>query len=256
MKKEFLEAPQRDKINSTFYWHSSDTPENYDKSKTIYKPEDFIYKFNNYGFRCDDFNDWQNYPHRILYAGCSLTEGVGLPIDATWPKLFHQQLCQQLNIEMPFWSVAASATGTDQSMRYLYHIGKLLRPQIVIMYMSYLVRREVGDGKFLTIPTKLDKAFIKDKYVLYQTEKNLAMMNIILEDIDSYMLYNPCEIDFNGHYMEFSRIQQVYGERFQLGHNLTDLARDGWHPGPNETKNFADKMFEKCYHTVKIKLGL
>ena len=74
---EFLRIIRPDLVNKTLYWADSDTEEQYNKVKdrVPYGPNDITYKYNNYGFRCDDFTDWRENPIRILFAGCSMTEG-------------------------------------------------------------------------------------------------------------------------------------------------------------------------------------
>jgi hypothetical protein len=48
----------------------------------------FNYKFNSNGFRCDEFTT----DPTIMFLGCSLTVGVGLPVDAIWPELVSREL--------------------------------------------------------------------------------------------------------------------------------------------------------------------
>jgi len=48
----------------------------------------FKYQFNSNGFRCDEFTT----DPTIMFLGCSLTAGVGLPVETIWPELVARQL--------------------------------------------------------------------------------------------------------------------------------------------------------------------
>ena len=48
------------------------------------------YRYNSYGYRTQEFD--QVKPGHVLVAGCSLTEGVGLPLNETWVYLLEQSL--------------------------------------------------------------------------------------------------------------------------------------------------------------------
>ena len=55
-----------------------------------YPDANISYKLNNYGYRSDNFNkaDVTN----SLFAGCSFTFGVGLPLENVWCKVVHNRI--------------------------------------------------------------------------------------------------------------------------------------------------------------------
>ena len=250
-------------------WMTADTEENYKKvirtTEVPYGPNDIEYKYNNYGFRCDDFDSWEKFPYRILYAGCSMTEGIGLPLDDIWPKLMHKRMCEEYNIEMPYWTIASGGTGLDQMVRYLYNLKDLIRPQIILCYLPGKERRELwyeerwGTWVFdkhqkrkYNFDQYDTKVFTDERYVEYQTEKNLAMLEMILKELNCLFLFSSSMDDF--------KITDYLNSSYfvQRPHNPEqyDISRDGIHAGPVTNKIMAERAFEFFNPIIKKKLGL
>jgi len=259
--REFLETPRVYTINKKRKWFPSDTRKQYliakEKYKILYGPNDIEYKFNNKGFRCDNFEDWTKHPYRILFAGCSMTEGIGLPLEDTWAKIMHKKICKHLKIKIPFWSIAAGGTGLDEMTRYLYHYFDLLRPQIIISNLPEINRREFWDPESLVFAPISNQERIDtlrlvrdEKFIRYQTEKNFAIINLLLEKYNSnfiFVTYNP---NFDISYMNLSRIKQY--DMFRI--DRWDYARDGMHAGPSTNKKFADNFFKIALPLIEEKI--
>jgi hypothetical protein len=74
------------------------------------------YNFNSHGFRCKEFDQSPAY----LALGCSFTEGVGIPIEQTWPTLLAEQINQ------PILNLGVGGSSLDTCFRLLdYYIDKL-----------------------------------------------------------------------------------------------------------------------------------
>lgn len=241
---------------------AADTEENYNKINGThnlpYGPNDIEYRYNNYGFRCDDFESWEKHPYRILFAGCSMTDGTGLPIDDIWAKILHKKLCEHYDIVMPYWTIAAGGTGIDHMVRCIYNLKTFLRPQVIISYLPNKGRRELafdthwGPWSLDTPEGKDTKVFLEERLIDYQTEKNIAMLEMILNEIDCSFLFSSSMWDFD--------IKDYTGSpRFvQRPHvpEQYDIARDGIHAGPNTNIIMADRAFEFFGPIIAEKLGL
>jgi len=263
--KEFLRPPMQFHANLVENWRPSDTPIQYNQSKKSkkipYGPDDIEYKNNNRGFRCDDFTDWKKHDHRIVYAGCSFTEGIGLPLEDVWSKTHNGMVNKKIGKEIPYWSLAVGGTGTDQLVRNLFVEGEKLRPQVVLAYIPYVERRErwhedkwIASSKF----TKDDKAtrvlFTDPRYIKYQTEKNFAMISLLMEKWDSIFLFSTTDFFFEYYSVELPRIVRIDVGKTLL--NYLDYARDGIHAGPVSHQVFAEKFFDKSWPVVKEKLNI
>ena len=272
MPNEFLATGRLDFINKTFNWTSSDTEEEYlnaIKTKEIpYGPGDITYRYNNYGFRCDDFFDYHTTPYRVLFAGCSMTEGIGVALDDLWAKQMHRMICDKLGVQIPYWNVATAGAGLDHLVRYLYNLKDLLRPQIVISYLPSNVRRERWNGDHWSVweasegeqlfwkwPIKVDKkveTFMNERYIEYQTEKNFAMLDMILNELDCMFLYSSSMENFSiSNYIHSPR----YIQRDHVPEQY-DFGRDGIHAGPKTNTIMAERAFEFFWPTIEQRLTI
>lgn len=253
IQKQFLKEPFIYRANTKDIVLSTD----------IYNPKKgkhINYEFNNYGFRCNNFDNWKNHNHRIAYLGCSYTEGIGLELEDTWPKVFHNIVCEQHKIKMPFWNLSGAASSTDHLTRYLYHYIEMLRPQIVVCYLPNLERRERWVGDYFSANTlvdvfgnqRLNKIFLKEEYVEYQTEKNFAMIDLLLENINSYMVVHSASHNFN---IDLKNIKIIdFNADIMYYDSRLDVARDGLHPGPKSNKVFAERMYEYIKDIIEERL--
>ena len=262
LKKQFLNSNRIQIANTQHEWFYLDTLERYHEGKKTAQPAyglgEVQYKFNNKGFRCDDFDTWENHKYRIMFAGCSDTEGHGMPLEETWAKLFHGKVCEKLGESIPFWNIAHGAASTDHIVKHLYNEGSKLRPQVVIALLPHFERRERWDGDHWgpwNINTREEKhiasVFLKDNYIRYQTEKNLAFINLLMNKWDSIFLYSKNDKNYDLSNINFPRFTEV-------NHYLEyiDYSRDCWHGGPETHRIFADKMFETLWPKIQEKLSV
>lgn len=258
-EKEFLKLRRSELSNKTFYWADSDTEDQYlkikDKMNIPYGPGDIEYKYNNYGFRCDDFDIWEKYPYRILFAGCSMTEGTGVPLHDTWAKQMHNMICARIG-QMPFWSVASAGSGIDHMIRYIYNIKDLVKPQIIISYVPDKVRRERWfEDRWSAWSLDIDvekntRIMLDEKFVEYQTEKNLAMLDMVLNELDAVFLYSSSMKDFSiSDYINSSKYIQKHHIPEQY-----DFGRDGLHAGPKTNNIMAKHAFEFFWPVIEQRL--
>ena len=66
--------------------------ENITGEKIVVDGPDFLYKLNQEGFRSKDFLEFDKDKNNILFAGCSITFGQGLPEDLVWPQALISRL--------------------------------------------------------------------------------------------------------------------------------------------------------------------
>ena len=268
IEPQFLKEPLTFQKNQTSHWKGPiDIPENYSDTATHYKEDEIVYKHNNYGFRCDDFDSWTNHPYRVLFAGCSYTEGTGLPLKEIWPHIVYESIQRKAGTEIPFWSIAQGETGLDQMVRYLYHVGDIIKPQIIISQLPHMNRREIAsDVPWLPVSYNgtevkhdIEHWALNPEFVRYQTEKNFAMLNLMLEKWDAIFLFNKTDLmeDISDITERFPRIIEKSTPVEDIFLDITmDIARDGLHPGPLAHMLCAEKMFDHFWPVIKEKLGL
>jgi hypothetical protein len=244
------------RANTSDEWATSDTLENYKeyhdfyKSYNLYKPKDFLYKYNDYGFRCDDFSSPTDI--NIVFLGCSVTCGIGLPIEQVWSHLLLEKIRKKTNKNITFRNLAVGGTGLDIQSTNLYWFNRLNKIDYVFALFPALIRRDYffKDDKIKTwnASTILDLGstlFMDEHYRFYQNYRSLAIIESIATDgattyCTSWDDSSKTDI-FN--LKEFSSLNY-----FSHSINSTEYARDGMHPGPTYHRILADLFWNKIEH--------
>lgn len=243
-----------ERCNTQHKWHPSDAEKDYRSGPDQpYGPDDITYGYNELGFRCDPFTDADNHAHRIMFVGCSFTEGIGLPREHTWAYQLLQIISREIGKPMPYWNLAVAATGIESIARRTFVMAPILRPQIILaVFPGYRREWKDNNGKWDTlIPTWRDKLFIDNPWlteptvVEYETEKNMAMIDLVAEKHDSLLIWDTW-IDV------FPAVDTALLPRFANGGKCwqaamssgpVDHARDGLHPGPAVNLRFAEAIW-------------
>ena len=120
-----LNSSKADKI---FHWSGTDNEDQYQKNiKDEYirqhlinngwlDPYSITYKYNSQGFRSEEFTKQPAY----VALGCSFTEGVGLPVESTWPYLLAEK------IGYTVWNLGVGGCSINTCCRILEHYINLL----------------------------------------------------------------------------------------------------------------------------------
>ena len=216
------------RANQTFNWLPADTKEKY-KENLITQHQKlldnnwidrhFTYKFNNHGFRCNEFT----LDPSIMFLGCSHTCGIGLPIEHTWAYL----VSQQLNLNMI--NLGIGGTGPDTAFRLANHYIHQLHPKIVI----YL---EPENSRF---------CFIDNKNEIINFHPMFNISEIPYGDFYSRWIMNQENLNLNGlkHKLAIEAICNRNNIKLiTLDDNIfnqLDLARDLQHRGVKSNAEFS-----------------
>lgn len=243
--------------NSEFKWWPCDIEKNYDPENNAYGPNDITYKFNGNGFRCDSFDIRSD--KRILFLGCSHTNGIGLPLEHTWPHILLNYIKKETGHNIPFWNLATGGTGLDTQTRMFYHYGLKLKPQLVFAYFP-AYRRELynADDRWLSPfnsshpETNFDNIpyYADPRIQYYEIEKNMCFLDVMLKTINATMIHNYWAMD--------GEIIPIY-DRFQINHKFQltwdKKARDKLHCGHSSHINFAKNIWETYKDIIVEKLS-
>ena len=223
-------------------WLGLDNLENYrenlQKNKDILEQNGWIgnsawfkYQFNSNGFRCDEFTT----DPTIMFLGCSLTAGVGLPVDVIWPELVARQL------GMKCANLGQGGGSADTAFRLCHGWIDQIRPKRVIYLKPPGVRWEM---------------LVQERTMLFNVykTKELARYQTYADDYLS---------DENNHYFNDLKntmaIEQICRSRGVDLHifNPSDLihlwipkskARDCGHPGVDIHTAFAQHVIKTINH--------
>jgi hypothetical protein len=207
--------------NKTLTWsYGLDKEENYKvniirpkyKKEVTYKPEDFSYTFNSMGIRCDELEASKC---EILYAGCSFTEGEGLPVEHIWASQLNKMIMDEFGIELGYHNVGRGGLSSSGIVRKVYQAIEVLklRPKMVVALFPSIFRTEVFLDNWPDVwsispmdyvpnyvPTFLPK---EHKFYMENMEQNMRLMNSLNEFYKNAILLEAiCSkhgIDFRFH---------------------------------------------------------
>ena len=252
LRKLFPDKPQSI-YGKTLEWQPSDSNENYNSQDNSYGPHDISYCYNSNGFRCDEFNIESSI--RIVFLGCSMTEGIGIRKEETWAYQLLENIKQDTNKDIPYWNLGLGGCGCDSITRSLYHYHDKLKPQIVFGFFPEF-RKETFSFRYsddwtpITATIKNNKE-IRENYLLwdirniaYENEKNFSFIKIMLEKYNSIMIWQAW-----GEYYPYDFEYQIKTKFI-----FDKLARDKMHTGATNHKKFADAIYAEYRELILEKL--
>jgi len=205
------------------------------------------YTYNDLGYRGDSMHK-QGF--RVMSIGCSITEGVGVQDNETWPNQFTKSIPN--GVDLNFGSGGRS---NDYIFRCLLSYYDLVKPDLVLIKYTSPERREVytkNHGVKPFIPT-LNWGYLKETEDGRKIQDCLFNLQNESEDfvnwyknhilIKLFLELKKCNWVWNGsfnipkYYEEFNRFDGQYMNRPFL-----DLGVDDFHPGPNHNKEYSIKL--------------
>jgi hypothetical protein len=203
------------------------------------------YTYNELGFRGDSI---EKQGFKVMSLGCSLTEGVGVNNDETWPAQFTNLIPNGVN-----FNFGTGGRSNDFVVRCLLTYYDIIRPDLILIMYPSPLRREIytNDGGIEPfIPTaswgylkEVDDGVKTQEYLTYLQNdnndiinwyKNHLLIKYFLESKGCNWLWNGREmtsLDYN----EPNRFDGNYG-------NFLDFGADNSHPGPIHNKTYAHNL--------------
>lgn len=212
-----------------------------------------LYTYNEYGFRGDSFT---KEGFKVLSLGCSITEGVGVNDDETWPAYFTKNISNGVNMNFGY-----GARSNDYISRCLMTFFDLVKPDLVLIFYTFPERREYiredGDIEpymvkpwgFFTdtregrIAHTSQTELINRHSNLMNWYKNHQLIKYFLESKNCPWVWNGdslrlnCVGDEHTNYQEPNRFDGGYGV------NNLDMGADDIHPGPRTHERYANRLF-------------
>ena len=184
-------GPTTKDVSEPKYFYRRDNLEtNYPRKFQEYGPEDIIYKFNQYGFRSDEFVD--DGRDSIMSVGDSFTMCLGVPDDHSWPYILSKKFTDCKN-----YNLGLAASSSDYVVRAVSKTIDILKPKAVFVFWPGLSSREIPMRKnYLPFKTtsvmgeenSVDPIFqnivklVQDNtYIIYQYRKNVELLRAICQ---------------------------------------------------------------------------
>lgn len=142
--------------------------------------ESFYYILNKDGFRCKNFNNFDKSKKNILFMGCSVTFGVGLPDELTWASMLTEKIKKLTNIDFDVYNIALPGSGVFVSYKnFIAFLNQCGIPDYVFMMLPETTRGIMWDeisekfcngllnSKFRQVDKKYGEQFIEENNLFY-----------------------------------------------------------------------------------------
>jgi hypothetical protein len=245
----------------------------------VERSKTYSYKYNNHGFRCDEFTTKSELP--IVFLGCSHTSGVGLEIQDVWSSVLLEKIKNYTGKTIPFWNLAIPGSSIDRQATVLEKYIHKLNPKLIFFSIPSMFRRhivledhvidyrptrmdlhtdEYGD-RIIRNLSKAEYVLLDEKYAAFESYKNLRLINTLAILKNSKIYYHTGVENQTDNWYERPQndnsqtpnwnIIQTMCDKLSNFNNLdlpfvlSDLARDGSHLGKISHRKFAESVFEK-----------
>jgi len=265
--------------NSYLNFYHCDSEENFNTDPhPNYINKNFGYTFNNFGYRCDNFSNENEY--KILTIGCSISFGVGLPIEETYANILCNKLSIKYGKKISNYNLSANGAGSDYISRILLQTIDILQPNFVIILFPEFSRLEhycensryenvsasgILNGYSESVKHIYAELITNNSHMFFNFVKNFYLINETLKNRKIDFYWNNWSSDFlNGlsdkNYIneltqyisltntdisqEFIKdfLTKMYSESWE---NKIYKARDWIHTGKNFHEYFANYLYEK-----------
>ena len=234
--------------------------------------DDWGYSFNSLGFRGEEYD--AKAPLHIYTSGCSLTFGVGVKWEQTWPYVFKRRLAERIGrplADINLMNFAQAGCPNDFIARTLVAQSKAVRPDLIIAHFSYKDRVEhVSENGIENIGPWVQTEAALNYYMHYTDELGMinALKNILwVQDYASlsgipyvFSFVDVRDLDaprFFSHPIVGELIDQVDRRvmtDFTILDFLADVGRPGHHPGPITHERFGGRFFDFAVERLGTRL--
>lgn len=234
-----LPMVEKAKPNDVKQWYFFDNEERFKKNPHPKYLKGFDYRFNNYGYRCDDF-DLENDKYKILTIGCSVSFGFGLPYEETYAYLLCDRLSRKYNISIKNYNLSHIGEGMDYIARTLFQTIDIIKPDYVILLFPDINRLEYYDDKN-TKPISYTLSTLIDELHNKHFDKNLKNRNKKIDDVFLTLMENENYCFFN-FVKNFNFINEILKNR-----NIKWFWASWAKPSNIEIKDFTSEDFHSLY---------
>lgn len=206
---------------------------------------DISYKFNQYGYRCDEFSTKGK--TNILILGCSIAFGVGIPKSFRFGEVFSKEFEDSV-----IWNLSWPGVSGDYVSRIALVSIPILKPDICLINFPLFARREYFDlngSKFDYRPDRKPNNLISKNIInnflnlssdyedYYNFYKNYNIIENLCKINQCKFLFSIGQVDTKKHNINF--------QQFAGAFEKIDIARDGGHPGILSNEKHAKKFYKK-----------
>jgi hypothetical protein len=224
------------------YFHGhKDSKQTYDNNLKVMGPDweyakmFLTYKRNSLGHRSKEFSEL-NLDNYILCTGCSISEGIGLPVN----KRYSDVLAYMLNCDM--YNLGLGGSGNDVIFYNLvtWFTSVPIKPKLVVIGWTSENRFLVDHDDQISLSTasdlEVEDFLLAGDELNYFASKTSLMKKLIRKIITVPIIEIPWHADAT---LEKPIHAVHYGQN-----KIVDLARDLTHPGIKSNQIIAETIYE------------
>ena len=204
-----------------------------------------VYTYNELGFRADSiYKDG----FKVMSIGCSLTEGVGINDNETWPHNFIQHVPNGVDLNFGF-----GGRSNDYICRCLMTYYDLIKPNLVLIMYTQPHRKEIytKDGNIEPFIPTVSWGWLEDTKEGCETQNHLVSLQNDNADLINWYK-NHLLIKY---FLESKKCNWIWtGPDVSIEYNdknrfngdfekVEDWAVDRMHQGPKTNKSYANNLF-------------
>jgi len=224
-----------------------------------FRHTDSIYKYNNMGYRSNDDYIPNDPSKKIMFFGCSVTEGVGVEYEDCWPAIVTKEFSKKMGQTYKNYNLSYNGCSCEHIARIFYQTVDLYNPDLVIILWTSTDRREyfIDSTQFACITENR-----------HLTDAKLLMFNELRNESDDF--YNFLrQFIFVESMLENRKIKRIHAQRgkyfivpnrmklyanplYWLEYDIVNTWKyheqkglDKVHPGPLGHRNFSGLVVDK-----------
>ena len=184
-----------------------------------------------------------------MSIGCSLTEGVGINDNETWPAQFCKLIPNAVNMNF-----GTGGRSNDFICRCLMSYYDLIKPDLVLIMYTYPHRKEfyTKDGGIEPFIPGLTWGYMEETNTGEAIQNNLSQIQNDNDDlinwyknhqlIKLFLESKKCNWSWNGSFLNTEYLDNF---RFDGAYNnFIDVGVDGAHPGAKHNSLYANRLYD------------
>lgn len=216
--------------------------------------EDISYISNNYGHRSDDFTNTHNASH-ILFAGCSISFGEGLPYMSNWSGKLYNKIQTRTPVSGYFnlsFLGGSSELILSNIYKYILNYGK---PDFLFIHLPE-TSRFISYGKEYNNATLEGSPSTRKRNIWYVYNMMISL-ELLCKALGTKLLWTTWDKNDNSFYSETKSFNNFISttsidialkatNKYEKNNKYYDIARDKAHPGLMYSDGLANIFYSEA----------
>jgi hypothetical protein len=226
------------------------------QSNAFLKVMSASHELNSKGYRCEEFTTEKEI--KVVSIGCSDVFGYNLAKEERFSNIFCAKIAQYYNKTVANWNLGLPGKSNDYIGRMMVNVVNSLKPDIVLVNFTRILRREYFDIDGVCIDYIPGHVNIYNKEIVSHYEKlssyNQDILNFYLNyklvesltKLNGIKFYFSLSLNNCGRLLGLEDILQLVDTQKYVGYfEVLDLTKDQHHPSTISNATLACKFFDK-----------